>query len=90
MHEIVRDEKQGQLDIKEALCFFVSKRGHSHMQNFQFDAILKYCSLFYFSFALHRRLTAFFFLWDYKGGDVDLCTYLIRLIRFYIFLHILK
>lgn len=90
MHEIVRDKKQGQLDIKEALCFFVSKRGHSHVQNLQFDAIPQCCSLFYFSFALHRSLTAFFFLWDYKGGDVDLCTYLIWLIQFYFAVHILR
>lgn len=90
MHEVVRDEKQSQLDIEEALCFFVSERGHSHTQNFQLDAILQHRSLFYFSFVLHRSLTSFFFPWDYKGGDVDLCTYLIRLIRFYFSLHILR
>lgn len=38
MHEIIIDKKQSEQNIKDVLYSFMSKRGHSHMQNLQFDA----------------------------------------------------
>lgn len=76
-----------QTGLEGYAVFLCVKWWPSHMKTCD---LMQHRSLSCFIFALHKNLIAFVFLRNYKGGEVDLWTYLIWFIWFYFPIHILR